>query len=127
MKDVQAPEDVLRLRIIYEDETAERTGHWHGPCLGLRHQHSHNFQNREKRERNINYDYEGCQPYPWMAACLLFVTHNILLILCQCYSDNLSLIHITLSKRAVVVCCLIQINLKTCPKCSENVGDVSRC
>ena len=52
MKDVRAPEDVLRLGIIYEDETAERTGHWHGPCLGLGHQHSHNFQNRE-REREI--------------------------------------------------------------------------
>ena len=54
MKDVRAPEDVLRLGIIYEDETAERTGHWHGPCLGLGHQHSHNFQNREReREREI--------------------------------------------------------------------------
>ena len=52
---------------------------------------SHNFQNRE---RNINYDYEVCQPYPWMTACPLFVTHNVLLILCQFYSETISLVHI---------------------------------
>ena len=56
---------------------------------------SHNFQNRE---RNINYDYEVCQPYPWMTACPLFVTHNVLLILCQFYSETISLVLMTLFK-----------------------------
>ena len=78
----------LRPGIIYEDETAG-TGHWLMSCSGPGpgQEHSHNFQNRE---RNINC--EGCQHYaqshPRMAACLLFVTHIVKLILCYFCPEN---------------------------------------
>ena len=74
--------------VIYEEDETAETGHWLMSCSGLGLSHSHNFQNIEG-ERNINY--EGCQKYPWMVACLLFVTQIMLLILCQFYL-NISLI-----------------------------------
>ena len=73
--------------VIYEEDETAETGHWLMSCSGLGLSHSHNFQNIEG-ERNINY--EGCQKYPWMVACLLFVTQIMLLILCQFYLNILS-------------------------------------